>query len=167
MTASNQDYHRLLRTQASENPCLLWKSIVKGDLEKVNRIMESVPDVDAHLNKYGWTPLHAACFFGKIDIVQHLVTRLQADPNRQNSNGWHALIFALFGGHLDVIDYLLFETRADPSLTDANHRTALAIAEELWDEDAVALIKERTDSNSTRSSLNLSIDSLLKTLENY
>ena len=29
--------------------------------------------ITAPLNKYGWTALHAACYFGHIDIVEYLV----------------------------------------------------------------------------------------------
>ena len=79
------------------------------------------------LNRYGWTALHAACYFGHISLVRYLIIDQCADVNAVNINGWHSLIFAVYGGHLDIVDYLLFESPCTPKLelTDfKNKRTA-------------------------------------------
>ena len=43
--------------------------------------------------------MHAACYFGRLDIVKYLVEEDNADPNEKNPNGWHGLIFAVMGGN--------------------------------------------------------------------
>jgi Ankyrin repeats (many copies) len=55
-------------------------------------IIKSLP-----LNKYGWTALHAACYFGHLDLIRYLIEVQSCDPNETNQNGWHALIFAVMG----------------------------------------------------------------------
>ena len=87
---------------------------------------------DIKLNRFGWTPLHTACFFGHLKIVQYLVQIQNADVNDTNVNGWHSLIFAVYGGHLDVVDYLLYVTDVSVQMRDSrNQRTAKDIAEML------------------------------------
>jgi len=74
-----------------------------GDLSRLKNIQDKFIARGHHLstaklNKFGWTPLHAACYFGRLDIVKFLIEEEQADPNESNSNGWHSLIFAVMGG---------------------------------------------------------------------
>ena len=52
----------------------IWKAIVEGNLSKLKvlyqKLMQTGLEVKtAPLNKYGWTALHAACYFGRLDIV--------------------------------------------------------------------------------------------------
>ena len=80
-----------------------WRAILMGDLERLRKIQDKLivkgqQLSSLRLNKFGWTPLHAACYFGRLDIVKFLVEEGHADPNDQNSNGWHSLIFAVMGG---------------------------------------------------------------------
>ncbi len=84
---------------------------------------------NARLNKFGWTALHAACYFGRLEIVKYLVEEDHADPNEKNPNGWHALIFAVMGGHGSIIiEYLLEYTITDPTHTDEAGNTAWTYA---------------------------------------
>jgi Ankyrin repeats (many copies) len=93
------------------------------------------------INNYGWTPLHAACYHGKLDIVRFLIEKCYADPNLKNINGWNSLIFAVMGytqnqrmvddegtDSVDVIEYLLNNTDADPLLSDNSGNRALFYA---------------------------------------
>ena len=62
----------------------------------------SVPMIkDLTLNKYGWSALNTACYFGRLDMVKYLVEEHRSDPNHRNSNGWHSLIFALMGSTIN------------------------------------------------------------------
>lgn len=99
--------------------------------------------IDTPLNKYGWTSLHAACYFGHLDIVDYLVTKMHADVNVTNSNGWHSLIFAVYGRHLDVVDFLIYETSVNMNQRVLkNGWTAHEIAEHLEDRELVELFNE-------------------------
>ena len=90
-----------------------WAYIFAGDLSELKEIVKEVNEIrkdfaKLSLNKYGWTPLHAACYFGKTDIVKYLIEEKGADPNLSNDNGWHSVIFAVMGGTgYEVLKYLL------------------------------------------------------------
>ena len=82
----------------------IWKSIIEGNLVKLKMLQQKLAltgkDIKtARLNKYGWTALHAACYFGRLPIVEYLIESNNCDFNLQNPNGWHSLIFAVMGGH--------------------------------------------------------------------
>lgn len=93
---------------------------MRGDLSAFEYEIGNSSSVskDFEINKYGWTPLHAACYFGHIHIVKYIVNELDGDVNKRNENGWNSLIFAVMGAHIDVIDFLLFETCVDISIKD-------------------------------------------------
>jgi ankyrin repeat protein len=69
------------------------------------------------LNKFGWTALNAACYFGQLEIIKYLCEDQILDPNATNQNGWHSLIFTLMGSSIysrfnysaaeNIINYLL------------------------------------------------------------
>ncbi len=83
------------------------------------------------INKYGWTPLHAACYFGRLHIVKYLIEELGSDPSASNLNGWHALIFTVMGGsetEASIIQYLIRTGRSIPDKKDSSENTALTYA---------------------------------------
>ena len=56
----------------------VWKSILVGDLSKLKSLQTKLSDAGQDLatskiNKFGWTPLHAACYFGRLEIVKYLI----------------------------------------------------------------------------------------------
>jgi ankyrin repeat protein len=69
------------------------------------------------LNKFGWTALNAACYFGQFEIIKYLCEDQNLDPNATNQNGWHSLIFTIMGSAIyshfnysaaeNIINYLL------------------------------------------------------------
>lgn len=52
------------------------------------------------------TPLRAACFDGRLDIVQYLVNH-KADVNLPNAYNNTCLMISSYKGHCDVVEYLL------------------------------------------------------------
>ena len=81
------------------------------------------------LNKYSWSPLHAACYFGKLDIVKFLIEEESASPNDINTNGWHSLIFCVMGGKgHEVISYLLSKNIVNINIKDSSGKDALNYA---------------------------------------
>ena len=78
---------------ASGEPSAAVKLVKNQERSYFGKKLVNVP-----LNKYGWTALHAACYYGHINIVRYLVSVHYADVNATNHNGWHSLIFAVYGG---------------------------------------------------------------------
>jgi Fem-1 homolog b len=75
------------------------------------------------------TPLRAACFDGRLDIVQYLVNH-KADVNLPNAYNNTCLMISSYKGHSDVVEYLL-QNGAQPN-DQANCRaTALHYASEV------------------------------------
>ena len=60
---------------------------MRGDLDTARELFNNhgLCLVEKSLNKYGWTPLHTACYFGQIDIVEYLIKDLKANPNKASS----------------------------------------------------------------------------------
>jgi ankyrin repeat protein len=84
---------------------LLWLSIMSGDLLRMKEIGKTLIKAggslsSASLNKYDWTPLHAACYFGRLEIVKYLVETHHVDVNAQNAYGWHSLTMTVMGSSL-------------------------------------------------------------------
>ena len=66
-----------------------------------------------HATKTFSTPLRAACFDGRLDIVKYLMEH-GADIHLANKYNNTCLMIAAFKGHLDVVKSLL-EVGADPN----------------------------------------------------
>ena len=105
---------------------------------KSNTTLSSILELDRHRDESGNTPLHTACVYGQLDIVQLLVTEIGCNPNDTNrvtigmycesllekhnnmlsmsvdanyedKNGMSPTCLAAGGGHLDIIKYLIEE----------------------------------------------------------
>ena len=65
----------------------------KGDVAELKKILADDPDSVKELDEKGWTPLHLASTFGKLDAVKLLIEN-KADPNGANPKGWTPLLLA-------------------------------------------------------------------------
>jgi len=82
----------------------MWAGILAGDLAFVRQTSTVISEdygsdilCTTPLNKHGWTALHAACYFARLDIVQYLCETLKVSVNTKSSSGWHSLTFAVMG----------------------------------------------------------------------
>ncbi len=91
------------------------------------------------LNKYGWTALHAACYYGGLEIVHYLTQEsFGLDIMQKNENGWHCIIFTVMGSsgrskedlkiYLDILDFLVNIMVADSVQKDSSCKVALFYA---------------------------------------
>ena len=80
----------------------------KGDLERIQKILDKNPELLDALDKSGFTPLHWAVIFGKKDMIEYLLKR-GADIEGLNKalRGWTPLQSALFAYNNDVADLLV------------------------------------------------------------
>ena len=70
-----------------------------------------------HDHVVGNSPLHSACYNGKLDIVKLLILQQSCDINGENHQGNTPLGLACKAGHKDVVSFLL-----TLSTCDLNHR---------------------------------------------
>ena len=79
----------------------------KGELEKIQKILDENPELLDIPDKSGFTPLHWAVIYGKKDMIEYLLGR-GADIKGHNKalRGWTPLQAALFAHNNTVADLL-------------------------------------------------------------
>jgi ankyrin repeat protein len=90
-------------------------------LGNLNQIMKFTKFTER--DKYGWTPLHTACYYGHLHIVKFLLTQ-GVNINTKDNLGCTPLHRAVQSGHLTLIQFLLING-ANPNLQNHNGNTAL------------------------------------------
>ena len=76
-----------------------------GLLVEVKQLIIGGHDVNQRDEKYGFTPLHQAVFFGHQDIVEYLIAH-GADVDAKNSAGSSPLYLAKGKGHQSIVELL-------------------------------------------------------------
>ena len=94
-----------------------------GEKEMVTAFLETGMSIDSLRPSDGWSPLMAASFYKKADVVKLLLEK-DAAVNIQDKYGKTALMQASAMGAEDVVS-LLLTYGANPNLQDRNGRTAL------------------------------------------
>jgi ankyrin repeat protein len=84
----------------------LFLKIINAENDEVIATLEGY-DIDVHacLNKYGWTPLHAAAYKGNTTLVKYLLEK-GADKDRHNCSGMSPKMLATEAGHTEVIQLM-------------------------------------------------------------
>ena len=83
---------------------------------------------DRHRDQSGNTPLHTACVYGQLDIVQLLTREISCDPNATVNEGLSCLHLAAQHGHLPLVRYLIEEVGSDVTLKDEHGRSSTYLA---------------------------------------
>ena len=122
----------------------LHEAAASGDIKNLLNILdERVQDVNAR-NQEGETPMHAACIYGHVTIIEALLAH-GGDPNvranAKTSLEMNPLTWCTYAGHVDAIRALI-KGGADVNLVVRNaeyeHVTALDIALKFLGEDHAA-----------------------------
>lgn len=109
------------RSSADESPLML--AALKGHLDIVRRLIE----LDADVNKPGWTALHYAATHGHL-AVMNLLLEHYAFIDAQAPNGNTPLMMAAYYGTPEAVK-LLIEAGADLRLRNRAGQTALDLAQ--------------------------------------
>ena len=102
--------------------------------------MKKVANVN-HLTPTNCTPLRAACFDGRLDIVQYLVEH-GAKINISDAFNNTCLMIAASKGHLNVVKYLL-SIGSNPDVVSNCGNTALHFAAERGHLDVIKCLLEK------------------------
>ena len=78
----------------------------------------------------GLTPLHLACQYGHLDIVQYLINDQNCKPETTNTKGCTPLHIVCKSGHLHIVKYLITDHKCNPHCTDNDGYTPLHAASE-------------------------------------
>ncbi|NTV75741.1 MAG: ankyrin repeat domain-containing protein [Holophaga sp.] len=124
----------LLGAPALEAGTKLSRAVVDGNLPLAKNLVEAgekVNDVD----KWGWTPLAWAAYYGHPVIVKWLLEQ-GADPNILTNKkygrylpGVSPLLLAAYYGYEEIVADLL-KAKADPSIADASGKKPVDYARE-------------------------------------
>lgn len=113
-------------TPGSDGNTLLVAAIRAGNLASVEALLEGGADAN-RVDARGDTPVHAAAFEGKADILRTVLAH-GGDVDARNANtGATALMQALLSPDRDQYAVLL-DAGADPKTADRNGDTALHVA---------------------------------------
>lgn len=97
----------------------LFEACAAGEVDRVEQLLASGPDVNAYSHD-GWTPLHLAAFFGRGRISELLLAHgADARALSRNANGNTPLHAALAGNH-QMVAGLLIGSGADVNASDAD-----------------------------------------------
>lgn len=127
----------------------LWCASGAGHLPIVKFLVGKGADVN-HTTQSNSSPLRAACFDGRVDIVKYLIEEGRADYNIANKFENTCLMIAAFNGHLNVVKYLL-EAGMDSNVQAKCGATALHFAAEVGSLDIVKELCERGKSDSVKA----------------
>jgi hypothetical protein len=104
----------------------LVQVIPEAPIEQIQGMIANGANVNEK-NSLGWTPLHAAVNFAKIDIVRSLLDK-QADVNAQDNAGKTPLYMAVESGQMEMVK-LLINAKANLDITANNGQNALSLAQ--------------------------------------
>ena len=92
----------------------------------------------------GFSPFHAACQEGHLDIARFLAESLgsRLDPNKRNSLGATPFFLACGKGHLSVVRYLAASLDVDVLMARNNGRTPFYVACRYGNLDVVEYLVE-------------------------
>ena len=98
-----------------------------------------------HDHVVGNSPLHSACYSGKLDIVKLLILEQSSNVNGENHQGNTPLGLACKAGHKDVVSFLLRLSTCDLNHRNKAGNTLLHIACLEGDFDIVSLLCSERD----------------------
>ncbi len=121
----------------------LWEAAALGDVSRLHAILASNPTELSKHGHDGWTPLHLAAHFGRLEAVRFLLAR-GADVHARSKNDLdnHPLHAALAGRSAEVTRALL-DAGADPNSAEHGGYTPLHQAAENGDLAVIRLLLER------------------------
>jgi ankyrin repeat protein len=80
----------------------------KGDLDKIQKILDEHPDLLDSPDRSGFTPLHWAVIYGRKDMMEYLIGKgADIKGHKRALRGWTPLQSALFASNNGVADLLV------------------------------------------------------------
>ena len=107
----------------------LWEACTSGDLDLVKRLAND-PAVNVNWEdpELSRTPFYRACFYGRLSVVEFLLTFTKVDVNKLQGQGCTPFYIACQNGHKEVVSLLLAEMRIDINKPNNEQLTPLWMA---------------------------------------
>ena len=86
---------------------ILFLSIENGNVDSLKFFLDE-NDIDANIKDHrGWTPMHVAAYFGKLNVIKYLVEEKDCGPYVEIDNKFTPAMIASQQKHGNIIDYLV------------------------------------------------------------
>jgi ankyrin repeat protein len=132
--------HLLLQRGA---PMSVFEAAATGYADRVRRMLDDQPELLTSISHDGWTPLHLAAHFGRLDVVNLLLARgAEVDARSTNVTANTPLHAALAGAHPAAARRLI-DRGADVNAVEAGGYTPLHQAADQGDAEMVRVLLER------------------------
>jgi uncharacterized protein len=106
----------------------LFEACAAGEMERVERLMESDPSEINAFSSDGWTPLHLAAFFGHPRVAEYLLARAADVTARSRNSNANTPLHAALAGNSTMVAGLLMGAGADVNASDGGGWRPLHIA---------------------------------------
>lgn len=113
------------------------QAVIGRHMSMVMKLEQFELDMYSAVDKFGKNSLHYAVQLGYMEMVEHLLEKIDIDE--QDARGMSPLHLAALYGRIDVMQFLL-DSHAKTDLTDKMGRTPLYVACENAKPDAMALL---------------------------
>jgi ankyrin repeat protein len=156
------DSSRVAALVSADPSLAIFAAAIQGDTEAIEAALASNRSLVSALSTDGWTPLHLAAFFGKLEAVRLLLNK-GADVNARSTNPMQNMpLHAAAAGKHTAVAKLLLDHGASPNARQHGGWTPLHAAAQNGDvEMAQALVaagadvKTRADNNQNAVDLAL------------
>lgn len=129
---------RMNRDLSSEGVSKIHELAKKGDFRSVKELVSKEPVLVEFEDKYGRTPLHWACRYGRVETAGYLIG-MGASVDAQDESANTPVHLAARFNRKDVLK-LLISYRADLNRANKNNRTPLHLAAHCGSLDAIAIL---------------------------
>jgi hypothetical protein len=103
--------------------------IADGTNEEIIGTISRQRDINKNINKLGWTFLHAAVKFRRVEVVEKLI-ELNANQDIQDYSGQTPLLIAVESGQIDIVE-LLLKNGANVNIANNNGENPLSLAKKI------------------------------------
>lgn len=151
----------------------VFEAARSGDMNAMESLCGSTPDILNAANKEGYTPLMLAAYYGHEDMAVYLVKNGAVIDGK--SKYGTPIMAATVKNNENIVD-LLLSHGADPNIQDTNGKTALlycstfginTIAEKLLKAGANANLKDNTGNRALDYAILRQNETLIKLINHY
>jgi ankyrin repeat protein len=146
-----QDTARINELVAADPALAIFAAAMLGDVNRLEALLAANRALAHAVSTDGWTPLHLAAFFGKLDAARLLLNK-GASPKTRSSNAMNNLpIHAAAAGRHTALVKLLLEHGTPANARQHGGWTALHAAAQHGDVEMARLLVENGADVSARA----------------